>query len=107
MKTDKNIFEKFKKAIKGFFVFQISSKRQFSKLMITVFVVFVAVVIIHVRIFSNIQSDGFFKADSAPVAVGQTVNEKKLTNVLARFEEKAKARIVALTVVSPVLEPSK
>ena len=85
-----------------------SPRRQFRRLMVAAIVLFVGLVGFHMYLFHRVETQTIFRSgEAAPVVLGQTVNEKKLNAVLARFEDKEKARAEALTLTPAVLEPSK
>lgn len=108
MATTKKTGGKFKKALKNIFIFPMSAKSQFRRLMIASTILFVGVVAFHLYFFQKVETQNIFAA--APVAApgpSQTVNEKKMSMILQRFADKVKTRDEALLAKPPVAEPSK
>ena len=94
--------------MQGVFVFPMSSRRQFRRLMIVTSVLLLVSIGFHVYFFRRVESGILFQSPaSLPVQTGATVNETKLANVLDRYEKKSTVRAAALSLVPLVAEPSK
>ena len=107
MDTLKNIPRKIKKFIKNIFVFPVSARRQFHRLLVVFFLALVAVIAFHTRFFYQVESESYFQSNTDSTALLQMVNEKKLTDILSRFDAKEKARADISNSTPPVLEPSR
>lgn len=107
MATTKNSTEKLKNMMKGVFVFPLSPERQFRRLVIVTLMLLAALVAFHMYFFKHIESPNLFQSNTTIITAGQTVNEKKLTSVLARFQDKAAVRAIASQLSPLVAEPSK
>lgn len=95
-------------SLKNVFVFPSSPHRQFRRLMIVLFIVFIGMVTFHVYYFGQVESDSFFKpAATVDTGGAQVINQKKLDLVLQRFEDKKVTREGISTVTPSSTDPSK
>lgn len=94
--------------LKNIFVFPMSSRRQFRRLMMGMSLLFVVILGYHLYFVRQIQSGTLFPLpDAIPVDTGETLNAKKLTSVLDRYDTKATVRAAAITMTPAVSDPSK
>ena len=96
-----------KKVFKSIFTFPISPRKQFRRLAVVTFIALIGVIAFHIQFFTQIQNQSLFQVTTAPAATIQTVNEKKLTMVLSRYQDKSTTRDAALNLVPLVSNPSQ
>lgn len=89
------------------FSFPISPRKQFRRLVFVLIIALAGVVLFHVYLFHRISSRNIFQSTVAPASTAPIINEKKLTDVLSRYEEKSKKRMELQTNPVVVEDPSR
>jgi hypothetical protein len=84
---------KIKAVFGSVFSFPISPRRQFRRLVFVMFTMLILVIFAHLYLFNRISSHNIFTSTVIPVSTASVINEKKLTDVLTRYEAKNKKRI--------------
>ena len=105
MKTD-NLKNTFIETLGKVFAFPIAPRRHFFRLMIVSFVLLVVVVSFHMYFFNQILSRNIFQITTVPTSTSPVVNEKKLNEVLLRYENKNQNRLLLQTNPTVVVDPS-
>lgn len=94
-------------SFKNVFVFPISPVRQFRRLVIASFILLLVTVGFHLYIFYGVESRSLFGEGQSLLPRAPEVNDKKLTEVLSRYDAKEAVRAKASTMVPVVVEPGR
>lgn len=93
-------------SIKTLFRFRIAPRKQFTYLIVFIIIVLISSSAFHIFLFRNVLSSDVFSIDT-PATPIQTVDEKKLENVLDRFSEREALRGAILVDIAIPVDPGK
>ena len=107
MNININLNEIIKKWKKDFLIFRISPAKHFNNLIILSFSLLICIVAYHGYIYYQIKYLDIQKSSEIYPAPVPTINNKKLSTILNKFDEKAKIQAGVLNLVPPIVDPSR
>ena len=93
MNTNPQQKSKFQSALGAFFSFPVSPRRQFRRLMFCLFGMLILIIFGHMYLFNRVASRNIFQSTVVSATTAPVINEKKLGDVLFRYEAKSKKRM--------------
>jgi len=88
-------------------LFSVAPRRQFRRLVAVFLIILTLVVLFHMYLFNQLHSQNIFQRTQAAHSNAPVVNEKKLIDVLSRYDAKIKARTELQMNTMVVSDPSR